>query len=225
MAGEEGLEQSQPESSSITAIEPQVRYRDRFNIYVDGEWVAGVHAEVVAVAGLRVGQLVTVADLQALMRSEELRRVRDSALQFLGYRARSRVELRRRLQQKGYDAELIEETLAALDHSGLINDAEFSQSWVRARTGSISKPMGPNRLAAELRQKGVDREVIDEALLAVDQDKEMDLALAVGRQKIEQLRDEDYRTARRKLGAILMRRGFTSEVCFKVLDILLRSDE
>jgi SOS response regulatory protein OraA/RecX len=67
--------------------------------------------------------------------------------------------------------------------------------------------------------------LIDEALLAVDQGKEMDLALAVGRQKIEQLRDEDYRTARRKLGAILMRRGFTSEVCFKVLDILLRSDE
>lgn len=223
MAGEEGLEQGQPESSSITAIEPQARYRDRFNIYVDGEWVAGVHAEVVAVAGLRVGQAVTVTDLQDLMRSEELRRVRDSALQFLGYRARSRVELRRRLQQKGYDVELIEETLVALDRNGLINDAEFSQSWVRARTGS--KPMGPNRLAAELRQKGIDRAVIDEALLAVDQEKEMDLALAVGRRKIEQLRDEDFRTARRKLGAILMRRGFTSEVCVKVLDILLRSDD
>lgn len=223
MAGEEGLAPNQPESSSITAIEPQVRYRDRFNIYVDGEWVAGVHAEVVAVAGLRVGQAVTVTELQELMRAEELRRVRDSALQFLGYRARSRVELRRRLQQKGYDAELIEETLAALDRNGLINDAEFSQSWVRARTGS--KPMGPNRLAAELRQKGVDRELIDEALQVVDQDVEMDLALAVGRKKIEQLRDEDLRTARRKLGAILMRRGFTSEVCVKVLDILLRSDE
>lgn len=223
MAGEEGLEQSRPESSSITAIEPQVRYRDRFNIYVDGEWVAGVHAEVVAVAGLRVGQAVTVTELQDLMRAEELRRVRDSALHFLGYRARSRVELRRRLLQKGYDAELVEETLAALDRNGLINDAEFSQSWVRARTGS--KPMGPNRLAAELRQKGIDRELIDEALQVVDQDVEMDLALAMGRRKIEQLRDEDIRTARRKLGAVLMRRGFTSEVCVKVLDILLRSDE
>lgn len=223
MAGEEGLEQNRPESSSITAIDPQVRYRDRFNIYVDGEWVAGVHAEVVAVAGLRVGQAVTVTELQDLMRAEELRRVRDSALHFLGYRARSRVELQRRLLQKGYDAELVEETLAALDRNGLINDAEFSQSWVRARTGS--KPMGSNRLAAELRQKGIDRELIDEALQVVDQDVEMDLALAVGRKKIEQLRDEDFRTARRKLGAVLMRRGFTSEVCVKVLDILLRSDE
>jgi regulatory protein len=223
MPGEEGLENSRPECSSITAIEPQVRYRDRYNIYVDGEWAAGVHAEVVAVAGLRVGQPVTLTELQALLRAEELRRVRDSALQFLGYRARSRVELRRRLLQKGYDVELVEETLALLDRNGLVNDAEFSQSWVRARTGS--KPMGPNRIAAELRQKGVDREVIDEALEAVDRDVEMDLALAVGRRKIEQLRDEDPRTARRKLGAVLMRRGFTSEVCVRVLDILLRSDE
>jgi regulatory protein len=214
---------ARPESSTITAIEPQARHRDRLNVYVNEEWAAGVHAEVAAAAGLRVGQAIELADLQALAHAEELRRVRESALRLLGYRGRSRVELRTRLLQKGYESGLVEEALAALAVSGLINDAEFSESWVRARTGS--RPLGRARIAAELRQKGVERELIDEALARVDPELEMELALAVGRRKIEQMRGEDLYTTRRRLGAALMRRGFPSEVCARVLDILLQGDE
>ena len=212
-----------PECSSITAIEPQVKRPDRVSVYIDGEFALGMHAEVAAAEGLRVGQTVNVNELQALARAEELRRARDSALHFLGYRDRSRQEVRRRLAQKGYDPELVEETLQALDRSGLVNDAEFSRSWVRARTGS--RPMGRSRIAAELRQKGVERELIDEALAPVDPEAELGLALAVGRRKVEQLRREDIRTARQKLGAALMRRGFSWEVSSKALDILLRAGD
>lgn len=212
-----------PERSSITAIEPQVKRPDRVSIFVDGEFALGTHLEVAAAAGLRVGQTVNVEQLQALARAEELRRVRDSALHFLGYRARSRLEIKRRLTQKGYDPELIDEALQALARSGLVDDAEFSRSWVRARTGS--RPMGPTRIAAELRQKGVERELIEEALQPVDPETELGLALAVGRRKVERMRDEDLRTARQKLGAALMRRGFSWEVCSKALDILLQPEE
>jgi regulatory protein len=211
------------ERSSITAIEPQVKNRNRVSVFVDGEFALGMHAEVAAAAGLRVGQAVSVPDLQALARAEEVRRARDSALVFLGYRARSRQEVRRRLLQKSYDPDIVEEVIQALARGGLIDDAEFSESWVRARTGA--RPMGRTRIAAELRQKGVEPEVIRQALEPLDQDAELDRALAVGRQKVEQLRGEDSRTARRKLGSLLMRRGFNWEVTARVLDILLRDDE
>jgi regulatory protein len=215
------MEHSEP--SVVTAIEPQARRPERVSVFVDGEFALGMHAEVAAAAGLKVGDRISVPELQALARSEELRRVRESALHLLGYRARSRAELRRRLLRKGYDPEVTDEALAALDRSGLINDAEFSQSWVRARTGS--RPMGRTRIAAELRQKGVERELIEQALEPLDQERELDLALAVGRQKVEQLRGEDVRAARRKLSSALMRRGFGWDVTARVLDILLRADE
>jgi regulatory protein len=214
---------AESECSSITAIEPQVKRPERVSIFVDGEFALGTHAEVAVAAGLRVGQTVDVSQLQALARSEELRRARDSALHFLGYRARSRLEIRRKLVQKGYEPELVEETLQGLARSGLIDDAEFSRSWVRLRTAG--RPMGPNRIAAELRQKGIERELIDEALEPVDPETELGLALAVGRRKVEQLRSEDVRSARQKLGAALMRRGFSWDVCSKALDILLRAED
>jgi regulatory protein len=212
-----------PESSTVTAIEPQVKRPERVSVFVDGEFALGMHAEVAAAAGLRVGQAVDIPRLQELARAEELRRARDSALHFLGFRARSRLEIRRRLLQKGYDEELVEETLQALGRSGLVDDAEFSRSWVRSRTAG--RPMGPTRIAAELRQKGIERELIDQALEPVDPETELGLALAAGRRKVEQLGSEDHRTARRKLAAALMRRGFSWEVCSRALDILLRPEE
>jgi regulatory protein len=211
------------ESSTITAIEPQAKRPERVSIYIDGEFAMGMHAEVAAVAHLAVGQKASVSDLESLGRAEELRRVRESALKALGYRARSRAELQFRLSRKGYDAELIEEALQSLGRSGLVDDAEFSRSWVSARTGG--KPMGPHRIAAELRQKGVARELIEQALEPVDPETELGLALEVGRRKVEPMRCEDPRVARRKLGAALMRRGFSRGVCARVLDILLRDED
>lgn len=218
----EGFSMSGSECSVITALEPQVRHPDRVSVFIDGEWAMGMHAEVAAAAGLRLGQPMTTDALQTLARAEELRKTRENALSLLGYRARSRSELQRRLARNGYDPELIEETLEALSRGGLIDDAEFSQSWVRGRTAS--RPMGPSRIAAELRQKGVDRDTIAEALEPLNPDVELELALTVGRQKVEQSRGEDIHGTRRKLASALMRRGFSWDVCAKVLDILLRAD-
>ncbi|MFN3650921.1 MAG: regulatory protein RecX [Armatimonadota bacterium] len=212
-----------PERSVVTAIEPQVKRPDRVSIFVDGEFVLGVHVEVAAAVGLRVGQTVDVQQLQALALAEEKRRARDSALKLLGYRARSRTELRQRLQRQGYEPELVEETLELLARSGYIDDAEFSRAWVRARTGP-RRPLGARRIAAELRQKGVEQDLIREALEPLDSETELELALAVGRRKVEQMHGEDPRVVRRKVGAALMRRGFGWEVCARVLDILLAAE-
>lgn len=210
-----------PEPCYITAIEPQPKRPERVSLFVDGEFALGLLGEVAAAAGLRVGQAVDVERLRHLAREEERRQAQECALRFLGYRARSRAEIRRRLERGGYEPEVIEEALDSLARSGLIDDAEFSESWVRARTGS--RPMGPQRIALELRQKGVARDVIDDALQAVDPDRELDLALAVGRRKFEQMQGQAATPdGRRRLAAFLRRRGFSWEVCARVLDILLQ---
>lgn len=214
------------EPSAITAIEPQKKNPDRVSVFLDGEFAIGVHAEVLLAAGLYVGRRISVTELQELALKEETRRARESALTLLGVRARSRKELRVRLQQKGYDPSAVAGALDSLERSGFVDDAEFSQSWVRGRTGG--RPMGPNRLAAELRQKGVERELIDEALQTIDPEMELELALTVGRQKVEQMRGDtpaEKQAARRKLTAMLQRRGFTWQTCSRALDILLQNDE
>jgi regulatory protein len=215
-----------PAPCIVTAIEPQVRNAERVSIFVDGEFTLGVFAEVVLLAGLRVGQPVSVDDLRALAHKEELRQARECALTYLGYRARSRLEIARRLGRAGFSPEAIEETLIALARVDMVNDAEFSQSWAQARTRSTSRPLGPRRITAELRQKGVERAVIDEALEFLDPALQLELALQAGQKKLHSLRGEEPAAARKKLAAALSRRGFSWEICSQVLDALLRdSDE
>jgi regulatory protein len=211
------------ELSRITGIEPQRRHPERVSIFVDGAFAIGVDGGVAVALGLRVGQSVDTARLGEIARAEELRQAFDRALHFLGYRARSQAEVRRRLLQKGYEEEIVDQVIDRLREGGLIDDSQFTEAWVRART--TGRGMGPRRIAWELRQKGVDAETVRDAVGRIDEETELGLALNVGRQKAESVRGEPMPVARRKVAAALQRRGFSWEVTSRVLDMLLAPGE
>jgi regulatory protein len=179
-----------------------------------------MHEEVAAALGLRTGQELSPEELQAMVRAETRRRAKENALRLLGFRARSCDELRRRLERKGYEGVVIDEVLEELADAKLLDDAEFTRAWVEART--TGRPMGRQRIAWELRQKGVDPETIGEALAERSSpDAELGLALTVGRQTVERARGLERQAARRKLAAALQRRGFSWSVISVVLEKLL----
>jgi regulatory protein len=212
-----------PEQSSIiTALEPQARQRDRVSVFLDGEFALGLHVEVAETLGLAEGQRIDPVALEEMTRREELRRARELGLRFLGARARSRTEVRRRLERSGFEAAIIEEALEALGSHGYLDDAEFSRQWVEAR--SEGRGLGSRRLAAELRQKGVDREVIGEALGQVDSLLEIEQAVGLAEKRRLQLKSEEPRAAKRKIAAYLQRRGYSWEVCEQALTRVFRDD-
>jgi regulatory protein len=211
------------ELSRITGIEPQQRHPSRVSIFVDGAFVLGVEGAVAVALGLRVGQPMGEMRLREVAQAEEIRQAIDLALQFLGYRARSRAEVRRRLARKGYEEEIVDQVIERLSQGGLLDDSQFTEAWVRART--TGRAMGPRRIAWELRRKGVDAETVRDAVGRIDETTELGLALKVGRQKAESMRGEPMPVARRKIAAALQRRGFSWEVTARVLEILLAPGE
>ena len=85
-----------------------------------------------------------------------------AALRFLEARARSVVETRRRLADAGYRPELIDGTVERLLAIGLLDDPAFARHWIESR--DRASPRGEIALRRELRLRGVDGAVIDEAL-------------------------------------------------------------
>src|SRR5262245_5691705 len=83
-------------------------------------------------------------------------------LRLLTARARTRAELEAQLTKRGYPDDVSAEVLDRLAHVGLVDDADFAEQWVRSRRLNAGK--GKRALAAELRNKGVDNEVITAAL-------------------------------------------------------------
>ena len=87
---------------------------------------------------------------------------RDLCLRLLTVRARTRAELEGQLAKRGYSDDISNRVLDRLSEVGLVDDADFAEQWVRSRRANAGK--GKRALAAELRNKGVDNEVITATL-------------------------------------------------------------
>jgi regulatory protein len=93
--------------------------------------------------------------------AEVYRQVYATALRLLVPREHSVHELRLKLKARSCPAAVAEEVLAALQQERALSDTRFVETYVRSR---FERGFGPVRIAAELRERGVDQRLIDAAL-------------------------------------------------------------
>ncbi len=91
--------------------------------------------------------------------------VRQTALNLLARREHSSLELQHKLNQRGFDADAVQQVLATLIREGWLSDQRFAEIYAGQRA---DKGYGPLRIASELRQRGVDRDIVDSVLLTLD---------------------------------------------------------
>ena len=205
----------------VTAISTQ-RDQDRVNIFLDGAFAFGLPADLVAMAGLAVGEELSEERVAALLVQDEVARATSAALVFLGYRPRSEREVRDRLRQKGYGPAAIAGAIARLEGWHYLDDADFARRWVENRT--THRPRGRRLLEQELRHKGIDPETAREVIADAEVD-ETGAALELARAKLRAHAGEEPVVIRRKLGAFLGRRGYGYDTIRPVLDQLLGEGE
>src|SRR4029077_20291333 len=131
---------------------------------------------------------------------------RSLCLGLLTARARTRSELEGQLAKRGYADDVSERVLDRLAQVGLIDDVDFAEQWVRSRRVNAGK--GKRALAAELRTKGVDDDVVTAALADLDAGAERERAEQLSSDKLrrDKLGDDDDTTfARRRFGMLARR--------------------
>ena len=145
-------------------------------------------------------------------------------LRLLTARARTRAELAGQLAKRGYALEIAERVLARLAAVGLVDDEDFAEQWVRSRQSHGGK--GKRALAAALRTKGVDDDVIATALGGIDAGVERCRAeqLVEHRLRREVLGDGDNSKVIRRLVGMLARRGYSQGMAFAVVTDALAAE-
>jgi regulatory protein len=148
---------------------------------------------------------------------------RSLCLRLLTARARTRAELAGQLAKRGYPDDVSTHVLDRLAEVGLIDDVDFAEQWVRSRRENAGK--GKRALAAELRTKGVDTEVITATLADIDAGAERERAerLVTDKLRRERLTDDDAKLARRLVG-MLARRGYSQTMAFDVVKAALANE-
>ncbi len=207
-------------AGEITAIKVQKRNKDRVNIYLDGEYAFSL--KMIVAASLKRGNCLSDEEIKGLQMRDSFQKAHDRALNFLAYRPRSSAEVSRYLKEKGVPLEISEEVLQRLSRARLLDDVAFARYWVENR--ETFKPRGRRLLRQELRQKGVDDELIAEALSEVDEEESAYQAALKQASKYTRLDDGLFR---QRMHNFLRRRGFTYEVIRETMSRLLhqRSEE
>lgn len=146
-----------------------------------------------------------------------LNRLTNKALKLLSYRPRSIHEIKTRLQRLPASPELIQQVIDNLIDQDLLNDQTFASWWVEQRT--ISNPKGNLAIQSELKQKGLDRSLIQSILL--DRQQELELAKTVALKKLSTITHLPLLTQKQKLITLLRTRGFSFATIYSVIDDLL----
>lgn len=148
-------------------------------------------------------------------------------LRLLTARARTRAELAGKLTQRGYAESVAQRVLDRLAKVGLVDDEDFAEQWVRSRHRYAGK--GKRALAAELRRKGVDAELITSSLADIDAGAERDRAEQLVRDRLrrEKLDDDDPASevkVKRRLAGMLARRGYSQSMALDVVTVELANE-
>jgi len=201
-------------SGTVTALKAHGKGK-RVKVYLDGSYAFSLTP--LEAAKLQEGQFLSDEEIEAILERDAFQETYDRVLRFLAYRPRSEAEVRRYLKGKGVPSVLVEKVLGRLKQTGLVDDRAFAQYWVENR--EAFSPRSPFALRQELRRKGVEGEIIAEALEGLDDE---DSAYRAGLPRARRWAGLAYGEFRRKLSAFLLRRGFSYETVNSVVERLWR---
>lgn len=185
---------------------------EKIHLSLDGEYIATVNADYWFTCGIKSGSEVTPEQLEELLTESARRKMMNKALDLLSMRDYSRRELADKLvtkawekkEQKDMDLGSLKQQASdicdRLEELGLLNEERFARPYVDEliRRKHLSK----SGLRTALIQKGVQRDIIETVLEAVDVDPvEQIRELLATKFKNRDLSDEKQKT--RTVNALL----------------------
>ena len=148
---------------------------------------------------LHTGQQIDPDAYQMYLRERGYPHALEAAMKYLALRERSEKEVRARLRRSCYDDETINRVLDTLGLHDLVSDSRFAEAWVHAR----SRKYGKNRIAQELRMKGVDRQEAENALDTLSEEEEYRRAMEQAKKLCRKFQNDP-----KKIAQSLTRKGY-----------------
>ena len=191
----------------ITSIEKQ---RGRYRVTVNEVESIMVPASLMRERPLQTGQPLDLEEYDQWLMLRQYRHALDRAVAYLAARARSRREVEQKLLQAGYRPCTVDMVLYKLERENILDDADFARQWVESRS---THKLGRSRIAMELRRKGIDADEAEEALSAIDDDDQLQGAIAIAQKAAARIKpDEDPRKSANRIAGMLARRGYSWDI-------------
>lgn len=202
----------------ITAITAQEKRKDRCNIYLDGEFYAGVSLETVMKFRLKAGAETDEARLKEILTDAENSEATEKALSYISKTVKTKRQVKEYLLKKGYSESACYHAIDKLKEYGYIDDCEYARRYI----DGTGKTQGKRLLAYKLMAKGVKKEDIEAAYETAGKNSaENAAALAAKKMKNKDVTKENVLKTYR----YLISRGFSYEEAERAVEPFKNGDD
>jgi regulatory protein len=140
---------------------------------------------------------------------------REVCLRLLTIAPRTRAQLADALKRKGVPEDVAERVLGRYSDVGLIDDVAFARAWVQSR--HTGRGLARRALAAELRQRGVDADTVNDAVGELDPAHEEAAARELVRKRVAATQGLDPVKRTRRVLGVLARKGYSPGLSYRLV--------
>lgn len=177
---------------------------NKIHIHIDGEYRTTVDSDFWYSEKYKNLKDIDENQLTELLSTVSFRRAYNKGLDFLSRRPYGTKELVKKLCEKGFEKEPAQKACERLTELGLLNDEEYAH--ILSNDLYERKGWGIKRVYQELVFRGLDREIAQNAVDALDNDALNRIIILVKKKYMNKLNDEK---GRRKTVDALLRLGYS----------------
>lgn len=141
----------------ITRLEVQVRHKDRVNLYIDDEFVAGITLDTAVKNGLKIGKDVDEITLKEMIFDSEKLSAINKVSNYMKNSIKTEKQIKDYLYKKGYEKEVCVAVIDKLKEYRYLDDKQYVNSYI----ATYKNKFGARRLKEKLKQKGIKDENLD----------------------------------------------------------------
>ena len=145
--------------AEITSIEPQVKDKNRCNVYVDGVFYCGIKLEVAIKYHLKAGMHIEKSQLDEIQLETEKSQAVDKAMTHLSATMKTERQMRDFLAKKGYTQAVCDYVIERLQYYNFIDDYAYCRAYVNTVHGK-----GRRAIEADLLKRKANRDAISAVL-------------------------------------------------------------
>lgn len=197
---------------TITAVEKN-RDKGMVRVFIDNNYSFTIPEEDYIINELYEETVISEEQLSVIREKVLVRAARERGVRYLTYKDRSENEILTKLIEAGFDANVAQSAVNELKTIGYLDDTRYAMKYLseRIRTKALSR----KALGLELKNKGIDKEIIDKALSEFETD-DYEVALREGKKKFGKY-NINNKKIEQKAYRFLLHRGFSYEIVNKVI--------
>ena len=200
----------------IKRIEKKERKKGIYFLFIENGPRIEVHQEIVMKYGLKADDFVEDDLIQSAVAETEYLLAKDIVLKYLRNKDRSINEVKRYLEGKGFNREVIRRSIDFIKNLNLVDDQIYAENYV---IESLRKGIGELKIRYELNNKGVDNYITEKIIQKhLSEEEAYKNALEIIQKKFTG--DSWNEKTKARIGRFLLSKGYREETIYQVLETL-----